>query len=82
MPKKYKINNFRDLVSESNLTLEEISNRSGVSASTIHHYTNDLPIENTNIRTLIMLSKALGCRVIDMITDESLKELIKSARFR
>lgn len=67
---------------EKGMSQCELSEASGVNVRTIQQYEQgNRKIEGCNLKSMINLSKALDCKVVDIIDDSNLVEAIKKADF-
>lgn len=66
-----------------NLSQGQLSKITGVSVRTLQHYEQgSMNINNANLKTLVKLCIALDCKLIDIVEDEELIEMIKAANIK
>ena len=64
------------------LSQRQLSEVSGVNLRTIQDYESNggQLVDRANLRTLLNISKALGCNIKDILEDQELVELYKEAQ--
>lgn len=71
-----KLNNLERLRKVKGYTRPQLAKLSGVNKTTIYYLENGLyDVNNMKLDTLLKLSKALGCKVVDLV-DKHLKDFI------
>lgn len=64
---------------EAGFSQEQLADVSGISVNTIRHYEHQIRhIEDANIKTLLTISSALGCKFYDLFDDLTLMDLTSS----
>ena len=72
--RRVMMTNLQKIRIQNQLTRKELANLSGVHQETIKHIEHEsLPIENCKLVTLIKISSALGCKVIDLLPKDRLE---------
>lgn len=72
-----KLSNLKDIREQRQFSRRELATLSGVNVNTINFLENGWNnVENVRLSTLIKLSKALHCKVVDLV-DNDLKRYIR-----
>lgn len=72
-----KLSNLKDIRENKGFSRRELATLSGVNVNTINFLENGWNnVENVRLSTLVKLSKALHCKVVDLV-DNDLKRYIR-----
>lgn len=75
--------NLKNLRIEKGLSQKELAEAAGISVRYLQNYEQGVrDVNGANIKTLIRLSNALDCKVIDLLTDSETIELFNQANFK
>ena len=74
------LDRINELRHERNMTVEDLSNKSGVPLSTVKKICAGITV-NPNLDTVIALARALGCTIDDLATPPSQRLTAAAAHF-
>lgn len=71
------MNRLKSIRQTKGITQNSLAEKSGISLMTIKAYEqNKRDLDGANIKTLLIISKVLGVKLIELITDKEIKEML------